>query len=1136
MDECRLEVREFAGLGRWRWVLTGPGGKFLADHEVRLDTSCWQFEAFTDLQGYLYWHAAPDRRVDDEARIVAEVGEWIGREVFGPVAAAMVKARPESVRVAVPAEPAEARWLLFRPLELGHIGGRPLAVQGVTLVMEVAGDEDGAVAPVQNRLRVLGLFSLPVGGQPLNLRRERHALVKEMARIGAVGGRAMQVRVLQYGVTRERLREVLEEDEGWDVIHISGHGGPGELLLETPEGAPDPVSARDLAEMLELARERVKLVSVSACWSAALTAADQRRLLGLPEPGEPAGRAAGAGETARVGGEDAGAGGEDRGFAAGALATELAGRLGCAVLAMRYPVVDDFAIAMSGKLYDLLARAGRALPRAVGMTLREVVADPPTSACPALSAATPALFGARAVGLRLLAPERVGPQSYEVGVLKLAGFPPQPDRFVGRTGVMARASAALAVGSGLSGVVLHGMPGGGKTACALELAYTHEHAFDRLVWFKAPDEGRDVSGSLGQFALALEDALPDFKMVHLLDDPERLAGFLPRLTELLEQRRVLIVADNIESLLTSGGQWRDDRWEKVITAMSGQDGLGRVVLTSRRLADRLGDRLRVLAVDALSLDEALLLARELPHLQALISGQLADLDQATARRLALGVLNTAQGHPKLLELADGQAAVPASLASLVEAGDQAWRQAGGLPKGFFTTGEPSAAGQDYLYVLAAWTTTITDRLALGERYLFWFLCALEEDDRSRPVVSDNWADLWARLSRPGQPPELEAALAVLAVYGLAAMGPETDDELESYGIHPGVAAAGRTHAGPGFQQAVDTELAAYWTSVTRYGLEHEADQQTSALIVRGGLSAAPYLMRLGQRADAAYLLEYALVRDSSPVTARAALPPLRAIAAAVDGTDDEPTATAALAHALSKIDPAAAELPTRTLLDTALACGDYRAASGAAGDLMNLLLTVGRLAEALTIAKDKADYTRQARLGPWSQLADQGRLLQVLGLMGQAQRVLDEVPAAPRLHGHPPRRFRPARGNQTMERPRGTSQHRLHERWPTSSLAGHAGPGRRDRGFRAGARRAHQRDRPYPIQRPWALDQARPYQRCTHPIAGVSANLQGRRRHRCPRPGTQRSGGPRRRAGPWRGRGQLGTRRPPLQIPHSGRV
>jgi len=83
-------------------------------------------------------------------------------------------------------------------------------------------------------------------------------------------------------------------------------------------------------------------------------------------------------------------------------------------------------------------------------------------------------------------------------------------------------------------------------------------------------------------------------------------------------------------------------------------------------------------VDALSLDEALLLARELPHLRALIQDELSGVGPEVARRLALGVLNIAQGHPKLLELADGQAAEPVRLGALVEAGDQAWRQAGGI--------------------------------------------------------------------------------------------------------------------------------------------------------------------------------------------------------------------------------------------------------------------------------------------------------------------------------------------------------------------------------------------------------------------------------------------------------------------------
>jgi hypothetical protein len=124
------------------------------------------------------------------------------------------------------------------------------------------GSADG-LTPAVGRLRVLGLFSLPEGGQPLNLRRERYELVRLVRRIAA-SGKSADVRVLQYGVTRDRLRDVLEEAEGWDAIHISGHGSPGKLFLETAAGRPDRVPAAELADMLDLACGRVRLVTVAA--------------------------------------------------------------------------------------------------------------------------------------------------------------------------------------------------------------------------------------------------------------------------------------------------------------------------------------------------------------------------------------------------------------------------------------------------------------------------------------------------------------------------------------------------------------------------------------------------------------------------------------------------------------------------------------------------------------------------------------------------------------------------------------------------------------------------------------------------------------------------------------------------------
>jgi hypothetical protein len=102
-EELRLDVRQFTDLTSWRWELTGGAGRLIAVHQVRLDAASWQFEAFTDLAGYLSWHVAFDRRREDEARIVAEVGDWIAEQVLGSVGPALLARRPVTVRVVVPA-------------------------------------------------------------------------------------------------------------------------------------------------------------------------------------------------------------------------------------------------------------------------------------------------------------------------------------------------------------------------------------------------------------------------------------------------------------------------------------------------------------------------------------------------------------------------------------------------------------------------------------------------------------------------------------------------------------------------------------------------------------------------------------------------------------------------------------------------------------------------------------------------------------------------------------------------------------------------------------------------------------------------------------------------------------------------
>lgn len=408
MAELTLIASDYEGPRRWRWVLEA-GDRLLASHDVRMDDKDWQFGGFSDLHGYLRLHAAPDRRLEHEAEILAQIGSWAGETVFGGISTAlltMAETGPVTVSVVVPAG---ARRIAYLPLQLAHAGGKPLAVQGITLVMRTS--QAAAAknkAGIGARLRVLALFSMPDGRQPLNLRRERVALTRLIEEIVHASGRAVDLRVLQYGVTRVRLHEVLAETEGWDLVHVSGHGHPGELLLETEEGTQDQVTARQLADLLHAASKRLTLVTVSACSSAALTAEQTLRLLNIPVPGAVE-------ESLTV--QEAGWLPEE------ALADDLARRLDCALLAMRYPVVDEFAASLAERVYKLIIGQGHLLPTALGTALSELAADVPTPWCPALSIATPVLFGDRAVDLKFAAPPRTGQVCGPPGAAKLAGFP-----------------------------------------------------------------------------------------------------------------------------------------------------------------------------------------------------------------------------------------------------------------------------------------------------------------------------------------------------------------------------------------------------------------------------------------------------------------------------------------------------------------------------------------------------------------------------------------------------------------------------------------------------------------------------------------------------------------------------------------
>ena len=730
--------------------------------------------------------------------------------------------------------------------------GPTLGELGLALVWQPEGLPDGTrpkVEPAES-LRILACFSLPDRANPLNLRRERYQLQRLVERLGQTKGRAVELRVIQYGATRETLKDALEDAAGWDLIQLSGHGGQGSLLLETRAGGTDRIDGAALAKLLRPAKSRLKLLILDACWSAAASHSAARAQLGLEplrDPEQAAQGAAPAESAAQT--------------ALPSLAEDLARALDCAALAMRFPVGDAFATDLTLALYEKLLDRGQALPAALKLALDEALgSDPngfdPAPGLPPLSPFTPILVGPRAAGLKLVPPARA-PGEIAMPRTGLHYFPPEPPRFVGRLGPMLRASLALAPESPQRGVCFYGMAGAGKTACALETAYRHEWGrfADGQVWYRGPEQGREIATALGDLLLEIERQLgnPNLGLAVHLDEPEKFRAYiLPRLKGLLERHALLLVLDNLENLLTQAGDWRDPLWGDLIAVLFAHGGHSRTVLTSRRLPAGLPDTCLAEPIHALSFAESVLLARELPRLARLFAD---DPGRALLRR----TLRVVQGHPKLMELADALAADRAALACQVAATEPRSADREAVLDAFFqpdsargADGESAQDESGFVETLFEWTRGASAALDPAARLLLAFLCRLEPEDRSLETVQTNWNDFLDRLQRedPGAAapalalalPDLglPAGLARLATAGLIeperpvsdatrhwprfrrrsrpahwrcrpgsiwrTCWPRSRPQQTRYRIHPGVAEAVLAETPAAVAAAADTEL------------------------------------------------------------------------------------------------------------------------------------------------------------------------------------------------------------------------------------------------------------------------------------------------------------------------------------------
>ena len=952
-----LSAVDVVGPLRWRWELRDEAtGEVIAEHHVALDdpADSSQVDALGDLYEYVRWHIDPLWR-DDEQRIIRETGTWARNAVLGEtITAAIIAAAPATVLVSVPA-PADGA--LLWPLELAFADGAPLAARGDVSFVYCVGDSTPAPDDPARPLRILAAFPSPTGTGVTAQRRKRRELAELIAAIASRDRTAIELQVLQYGVTRQRLSEAVAAGGGWDVVHLAGHGGRGRFLLDQPDGSADRVSTADLAALLRPTQARLKLAVLASCESAAEAAPDTLRLLGLPtKAATPAADQA----SGQVSG----------------LAKGLAGELGCAVVATRYLVTDEFSIAFDRVFYDRLLGRGEPAGMASAHALASVLAAAPTAgpvprggpmaavaATPApadICAATLGVFGPRAASVTLQAAPTgaAGPEVAGPAAGRLDGLPDQPERFVGRYALMTTMSTALRPGSGSTAVLLHGMPGIGKTACALELAYLYRAQFSAVAFWRPPAES-DPELVLRSLADTLHKQLGQ-SGARFAPPPRwgrrRWSAYARRVREDMRDGRVLVVVDNLEELLHPDGRWRDSRWTAMFDALAAHGGGSRLVATSRFAPVSVGalpaEACLRLPVGPLSWEEAATVAREVPALRALmyegLSPALSPFFQwGSGWKRVWAALGRVQGHPGLLELDD----------------DAVSEQAGPLAR---------VERERTERAIGEWAAAAASALPSDAKLMAWLVAGLEPRDRRLPVIDGTWAGLWRRLGLAADPPGPGPILDTLADALLTGR-----DDQRSCPMHPVVAAAIRRDIPVSVRDAVDSELAAYW-----------GDAAWVAGRAGAALAALPYLVRRRDWDSAAELLGTALRYDALRADGEDSyLIEVREVARSTAA----PAAGAALALVTQPVDQPAARRLLENSLAGAESAGDHSLAWVVAGHLADALRDGGHLDQALAVLTRQEQCAQAAALGPWTRLAGHSRRVAVLTRMGRKEQALVEV-------------------------------------------------------------------------------------------------------------------------------------------------
>ncbi len=714
-----------------------------------------------DLRNYLRIYA---EGVNDAASVAA-LGVCIAEQVLGAEIFKLLYASESqrTLRIQLPGATGEENqlaaalarvpWEIARPsADKPTLGERNLLLRVVHEMQEPATHPLDFNA--NESLRVLFVFGEAQGSTPLAVRKERQELLRLFEK-EIYPTRRIEAHFLSHGVTRERLRDEIERNGGYHIVHWSGHGHLNLLELAKAEGGSDHLSGEDLLGLFKFTGLIPRLFFLSACHSGEIVPKNWNDFTAAVEGKEPDTRD--AAETKDIAVD------EQPGYTGTAHALLQGGVP--AVVAMRYAVGDEYARDLTVEFYRLLLAQPQPKTAAAALTMarKRLLAANDQSRYAACDHATPLLYGAEHPGLRwedgrspALNPR--DPHLHQITELTTAAH----EHFVGRTWQLAGLGAQFIGADDHPVAVITGLGGMGKTALTAEALDLWQTRFDWVLLYQAKPNALSFENTLRDIHMKLNGELKLYHK-HIQQNPadaicreasaeftgaERFERLTRNLIRALKDEAILLVLDNFETNLKPQAdatdatpRWacQDAAWERCLTRLATEliGSRSRVWLTCRHALTALdGAGCHAVLLGPLPAGEAALYLREHAGLSRMFFSS-----DTNERVLAMRLLNASRFHPLLMDrlakLAVGGAALRDQLLQALDTLEQT-KDFARLPELFATT--PGDVKElDYLEdALIISNDLLIQQASLDARRLLWMIAVA-----NKPIELSLLQEVWS---------------------------------------------------------------------------------------------------------------------------------------------------------------------------------------------------------------------------------------------------------------------------------------------------------------------------------------------------------------------------------------------------------